>query len=141
VRQAGDADSVRNSAENRSSTLRGALLRELSKVERRTPMTRTALCPEIQAFAIEMQKKLDENAGKGHWGNCELGYLKRRLRTEMKELFAALDKVRDYAPAEDEGHDPLELRESKLRAAVVREAADVANFAMMMADNVGRMQS
>ena len=88
------------------------------------PWQKTAFLPTeiaIQWFAILMQGKLNENAHKGNWDNCEMGYLRRRLSQEVAELKRALDKhKRGNATAED----------------VRNECADVANFAMMIADTV-----
>ena len=72
----------------------------------------TAPRKTVQWFARQMEAKLRENDHKGGWDDCELGWLLRRLGQEVGELRRALKK---------EKH-------------VVREAADVANFAMMIAD-------
>lgn len=83
------------------------------------------LRPELATFAQDMERKLQNNDHKGHWGNCDFGYLRRRLRTELRELMLALDSHRtrgDLVSGER----------------VISEAADVANFAMMVADNARR---
>ncbi|MGE7271378.1 hypothetical protein ACQKK5_07950 [Brevibacillus panacihumi] len=64
---------------------------------------------EVTWFAEEMEKKLRENDHKGGWEDCDILWLYGRLLEEVDELAAA------------EGDD------------IVREAADVANFAMMIA--------
>jgi len=74
-----------------------------------------------------MEKKLVENDHKGGWDECGNGYLKRRMRTELRELFAAVDAVVKCP----EGNP----KRTDLMARVIAEAADVGNFAMMMADN------
>ena len=51
------------------------------------------LRPEVQRFAELMEVKLRENDHKGGWDECGNGYLKRRMRTELRELFAAVDAV------------------------------------------------
>ena len=69
---------------------------------------------EVMCFAREMEKKLRENDHKSHWSGREQEYLFTRLMEEAGELHAAyLDTI-------------------------VEEAADVANFAMMIADNSRR---
>lgn len=68
---------------------------------------------DVAWFANLMEKVLRENDHKGGWYGCQMSYLKRRLGQEVKELRKALDEERD-----DD---------------VVLEAADVANFAMMIA--------
>lgn len=80
-------------------------------------MTAADLRPEVLAFALAMERKLRANDHKSHWRNCTLGYLRRRLRTEVRELMAALDAHR--------------------RTSLVADAADIANFCMMFADKVG----
>jgi NTP pyrophosphatase (non-canonical NTP hydrolase) len=67
-------------------------------------------------FAVIMQEKLDANDHKTHWNDMSLQYLFTRLAQETKELSCANAKK---LPPDD----------------VDREAADVANFAMMIADN------
>ena len=79
----------------------------------------------IQAFAESMQRKLDRNrhkecpvmnsAGTGRtWRHCEMFWLLYRLRQETKEL----EEVMNTAD----------------REAIMNEAADVGNFAMMIHD-------
>lgn len=70
--------------------------------------------PAVLWFAVQMEKKLRMNDHKRHWSTCENGYLTTRLAEEGAELFEAVD------------HGTSE--------AVIAEAADVANFAMMIAD-------
>ena len=91
-------------------------------------MTKTIPRPELARFARHMEAKLRENDGKRHWGNCDVGYLRRRLRTETRELFALLDRER---------RRPARMSAETARE-IAREAADVANFAMMIADNAER---
>ncbi len=69
----------------------------------------------VLRFAREMERKLRENDDKGGWGHCSQQYLSMRLSQEREELREA---VRSNA-----GH-----------RAVLSEAADVANFAMMTAE-------
>jgi hypothetical protein len=69
---------------------------------------------QVQWFAEQMEKKLQENDRKGGWENCSPGYLMRRLREEYQEL--------------------LGLMIPQDREKIIREAADIANFAMMIAD-------
>jgi NTP pyrophosphatase (non-canonical NTP hydrolase) len=69
----------------------------------------------VQSFGLAMVNKLDANAHKEHWSCATSLYLLERLREEVLELATALD-----------GGDNTSIRD---------EAADVANFAMMIADN------
>jgi NTP pyrophosphatase (non-canonical NTP hydrolase) len=73
---------------------------------------------EVVTFADAMEAKLRANDHKSHWSNADLQYLSMRLTQEREELRRAV-----------ENGDPDE---------VLKEAADVANFAMMVADKVRR---
>lgn len=77
------------------------------------------LRPEVRWFAEQMELKLRENDHKGGWSKCPVDYLFSRLGQEVMELDKALDFHIDFDGA-------------------ISEAADVANFAMMIADNVHR---
>jgi len=66
-------------------------------------------------FAREMEKKLEVNSDKEGWCFCSLQYLSMRLTQEKKELARAIKK--------------------KDKKRIIEECADVANFAMMIADN------
>lgn len=71
--------------------------------------------PEVEAFADAMEAKLRANDHKRGWRECNLQYLSMRLTQEREELRQAIE--RDATPQE-----------------ILDEAADVANFAMMIAD-------
>jgi NTP pyrophosphatase (non-canonical NTP hydrolase) len=76
----------------------------------------------VEAFAEAIEERLQANDHKGGWVSCPPAYLLKRLRQEVKEL-AAVCTHRRYSRAPKEQ--------------VIHEAADVAAFAMMLADNVG----
>ena len=82
-------------------------------------------------FSGLMETKLRENDHKGHWRNCDLEYMEQRIREEIAELSAALMQ---YQVASLSPHEATRTR--YLGDRVKREAADVANFAMMIADRV-----
>jgi hypothetical protein len=69
----------------------------------------------------EKLQKQDAHRGRQGWRRCENEYLLQRLFAELLELTKALG-----TPAVGDA----------ARSRVVREAADVANFAMMIADNM-----
>lgn len=75
----------------------------------------------VVLFADAMEAQLAANDHKGGWRGISPAWLLTRLVQELGELRRAVTKYELYP-----GH----------RAAVVREAADVANFAMMIADVV-----
>jgi NTP pyrophosphatase (non-canonical NTP hydrolase) len=69
-------------------------------------------------FAGVMHQKLYENRHKNHWSTVSAKWLLNRARQELRELARAL-----------EAGDAREI---------AREAADVANFCMMIADNAAK---
>ena len=72
--------------------------------------------PDVYWFANCMEEALRRNDHKGTWEHLDDWYLTRRLLEEVGELFAA-------------------LLEGRNEGAIRDEAVDVANFAMMIADN------
>lgn len=76
------------------------------------------LRPELELFTQFMENKLKLNDHKGGWEKCTIEDLFNKLRREVDELQAAI-----------EGEPNLN---------VAFEAADIANFAMMIAWNVMR---
>lgn len=73
---------------------------------------------ELAYFAIEMERKLRANDHKTGWRGLAFPHLLKRLHQETAELERALNAT----------DDPDYRR-------IVTEAADVANFAMMIANN------
>ena len=70
----------------------------------------------IRRLAKEMEKQLAANAHKGHWRDCNPDFLFGELQTHVDEL-----RKRYHM-----GTPP---------GTIWHEAADVANFLMMLADN------
>ena len=79
----------------------------------------------VNRFADLMRVKLRENDHKGHWEHCDPMWLLDRLRDEVQELATEL-----AASMEPVGTSP---------DLIARECADVAAFAMMIADVVGAL--
>jgi len=75
--------------------------------------------PELRQFALRMEERLRANDHKSHWANSTEDMLFVRLEEELEELRGAVAVG--------------------MKDAVIHEAADVANFAMMLADNSGRL--
>lgn len=94
----------------------GASSRELL---RREPLVR---------FVFAMEAELQANDHKGGWEGCTLRQMLDRLREETDELEEAVATLEDY---QGESTDPARRH---LQVQVRREAADVANFAMMIHD-------
>jgi hypothetical protein len=84
---------------------------------------------EVLAFAEAMEEKLRENDHKGGRKQCSLSYLKERLREEADELSRVLSLRAGSGTAQHHEYS----------RAVRREAADIANIAMMIADVCGAL--
>lgn len=74
----------------------------------------------VQWFSLQMEKQLKANDHKGGWENEPIDWLMGRLEEKTKEL--------SYAAESQSSLD-----------AIIREAANVANRAMMIADNARRI--
>ena len=79
----------------------------------RTPIE--DLRKSVDSFADEMMGQLVANRGKGHWADCPSHFLIDELNKNLNYLAASVE----------EGD----------KDTVRRRAANVANFAMMIADN------
>jgi NTP pyrophosphatase (non-canonical NTP hydrolase) len=86
------------------------------------PDGQIVLRPEVRRFAELMELKLRENDHKGGWGDDTCGALFARMIEEGDELHEALAQIR-----------PIPEK-------VASEAADVANFCLMIADNAGGLR-
>lgn len=72
----------------------------------------------VDLFKKQMLRKLGGNTDKKHWLKCSYDYLFSRLQDEVKELGELL--LDDTVP--------------RKHKKMILESADVANFAMMIAD-------
>lgn len=84
-------------------------------------LTLSHLRDPLAVFAVEMETQLRANDHKPGWKNDDPWTLLARLHQEAEELGAAME----------EGASPEEI---------AREAADIANFAMMIADVYGGLE-
>jgi hypothetical protein len=75
--------------------------------------------PEVAKFATRMELVLRDNDYKGGWKQTSFAYLLYQLHLETVELYKALD-------------NPTFSKEAV--GQIIKEATDVANFAMMIAD-------
>ena len=92
----------------------------------------TLLRPEVRVFARAMEQKLRENEHKGGWQDETADWLLERLEEEVKELKAAAVRPLSASDLLD-----WNKRHAEYQTKVLREAADVANFAMMVCDQLG----
>jgi NTP pyrophosphatase (non-canonical NTP hydrolase) len=83
----------------------------------------TNLRPAVRAFAELMEQVLRDNDHKGGWEDEAASRLLDRLTQEVTEVREVLRR-----------HD---LPGPEWQRRVAREAADVANYAMMIADVIG----
>jgi hypothetical protein len=113
-------------ASQKNAQERNAAEREVSKL-------REALRPEVAAFARLMEQKLRENDHKGGWDQESKHWLLGRLKEETSELDNA---ICDWACTKIGSQG-----EREATVVVGREAADVANFAMMIADRCGSLRA
>lgn len=96
---------------------------------------------EVQQFATAMERQLEKNDHKGPtgWKSCEAIELLPKLTEEVKELWWAVDQYTAHIKIMEAliGEKKFAKEEKKLARLgreVVREAADVGNLAMMVAD-------
>lgn len=98
--------------------------------------TMLELRPEVAAFAQAMEAQLRANDHKPGWKGIEPDALLDRLREERRELEVAVLQIEVYAMG---NCSPANTTHYVGR--VVKEAADVANFAMMVADVCGGLET
>ncbi len=101
--------------------------------KRRGTLNQDDLRLEVAVFAEEMERKLRKNEHKGWWEECSLEYLFERLSEELEELRDIVFKEKEKSA------NTLDYEEQLLKPVIYadrirEEAADVANFAMMIAD-------
>lgn len=92
-----------------------------------TEVKKTKLRHEVQWFAEQMELTLRKNDHKGGWGSMKNMQLYERLKEESAELEQTLVAT-----------DVKRFNQIRFNR-VIREATDVANFAMMIADNARRI--
>ncbi len=100
------------------------------------------LRPEVQAFAEAMELKLRQNDHKGGWKREGHRWLLLRAHEELTELFKFAE-----AKASNDTNSMMESISPSggwrgapdLRPKILQECTDVANFAMMIADNSGSL--
>ena len=104
-----------------------------ARIEDELKKERERVRPEVWQFALLMEKKLQENDHKEHWSKCNQEYLLKRLDEEVQELHKCFFF---YSPG-----DMNFFMDGQHEDKIPGEAADVANFAMMLWDNFGEKES
>lgn len=80
----------------------------------------------LNNFSLQMEQVLRKNDHKGGWSECSRSYLFNSLIAEVFELFKVLKPDEHHTIFGDSDIDPDKI---------VEECCDIANFAMMIADN------
>lgn len=94
----------------------------------------------VRAFAALMESRLlrKDHRGKSGWDREDCRHLFRRLKEEVQELDDELGNCPWWRKAQQNlGASPTLVK----RGNIAREAADVANFAMMIVDRVAKKVS
>ena len=86
--------------------------------------------PEVRWFAEKMEQTLRANDHKSGWGDCEFRWLLGRINEEVLELQLACNGLTGAEEIGKTTDCPIDGE------TIIREATDVANFAMMIADNI-----
>jgi NTP pyrophosphatase (non-canonical NTP hydrolase) len=123
VRERDDVIEYHVNEKTRAELNEAGAVERMNDAEAAAAQMRAALRPVLWSFALRMEAELRRNDHKGGWGNDAPESLLRRLRDEVRELHDAMRQG-------TRGND-----------CVAKEAADVANFAMMLADLSGRLES
>jgi hypothetical protein len=89
---------------------------------------------EVRVFANEMERVLKLNDYKEHWSSYSEEYLIGRLKKEVAELERALSDRCENKDCNGIVYINMRKVSGECRYRVVQEAADVASFAMMIAD-------
>ena len=100
----------------------------------------TVLRPSVREFAELMERKLQENESKGTWESCNFAYLQHRILEEHKELVEAAKLFLVGEPASFTHGSSLIMGKVPTPIALKLECADIANFAMMISDNITNMR-
>jgi hypothetical protein len=84
----------------------------------------------VKKFAELMEQVLQENDHKGGWEDCDFNYFFTIIEEETIELRSLF-----YNP--ENAYD-IELKSDNLKNKAIKEAVDVANFCMMIADVISQ---
>lgn len=95
-----------------------------------------AVRESVMWFSREMEAKLAINDHKGGWAACDVRWLLKRLNEELEELQNVI-MTRQLESGYRSAGEGLSLIDTD-NEAIIKEAADVANFAMMIADYYGQ---
>jgi hypothetical protein len=87
----------------------------------------------VEWFSQQMQHKLYQNRNKNHWSGSNYDYLKDRLLDEYEEMSEQLRMLQ----ASEKNLLPSDAwTKEECKKIIIQECADIANIAMMIADNI-----
>lgn len=92
--------------------------------------------PAVKWFAEQMEAKLKANDHKGGWKDCDIKWLYGRLKEETKE-FEQLFNERMWSKQGRSASENVSLYDTS-NEALIKELADIGNFAMMLSDQFGK---
>lgn len=98
-----------------------------------------AVRESVNWFSKEMEAKLALNDHKGGWASCDVRWLLNRLEDEFYELENVILTRESERHLRSAG-EGLSIVDTD-NESIIKEAADVANFAMMIADKFGQQYS
>lgn len=81
----------------------------------------------VQWFSVKMENRLRKNDHKGGWDRENGDFLSDKLKEEFEEVQELLKKL---------NFDIILIKNKRTRTKLINECADLANIAMMIADNV-----
>lgn len=105
---------------------------KLRKVMRSIKSFNLPVRKEVAAFALLMEEVLKANDHKGDWKEASMDELLYLVDGELTEVSEAIDP---YEEALSAGEDTTLVSKH-----LGKEAADIANYAMMIADNSGALK-
>jgi hypothetical protein len=82
---------------------------------------------KVDKFALDMDRVLNENIHKGGWSGASIQWLINRAEEELRELDEAWGEYCMEC-------DPKKRHNLKFN--IIKESLDVANFCMMIYDNI-----
>lgn len=98
------------------------------------------LRPEVREFAELMEKQLRANEDKGTWSNLSFGYLQGKIHESHKNLLNAAMYFLTNVKAPYTHDSTMKMGEVPTPFALRSKCADIANYAMMISDNITTMK-
>ena len=94
---------------------------------------------EVKRFAEVMERELAANDDKGGWSGCSLSWLLSEMTNHKRELQTNAFQLQANETDTVMGSHGNPAADQALLKRILDDAADVANFAMMIADVCGAL--